>query len=124
MPQIGGIAGSASRSIFSSLAIGDRYAIFQLSLVSPEKPLFAGPVDQVDLPGVEGDFGVAVLLGLRPHQPAIGAVAADQLGMAAGLDDPAMTKPRQTNYRSSTPFLDWRDHDDRVVGLQAHRSDS
>ena len=33
---------------------------------------------------------VAALLGLRAHQPAIGAVAADQLGMAAGLDDPAV----------------------------------
>jgi hypothetical protein len=35
----------------------------------------------------------------------------------AGLDDLAMTKPRQTNYRSSTPFLDWRDHDDQAVDL-------
>jgi F-type H+-transporting ATPase subunit epsilon len=39
---------------------------FQLSLVSPEKLLFAGPVDQVDLPGVEGDFGV-----LAGHAPII-----------------------------------------------------
>ena len=28
------------------------------SLVSPERELFAGDVDQVDAPGVEGDFGV------------------------------------------------------------------
>jgi hypothetical protein len=33
---------------------------FHLSLVSPEKLLFAGQVDQVDLPGVEGDFGVQI----------------------------------------------------------------
>lgn len=39
---------------------------FQLSLVSPEKLLFAGPVDQVDLPGVEGDFGV-----LAGHAPIV-----------------------------------------------------
>ena len=28
------------------------------SLVSPERELFSGPVDQVDASGVEGDFGV------------------------------------------------------------------
>ena len=28
------------------------------SLVSPERELFSGPVDQVDAPGIEGDFGV------------------------------------------------------------------
>ncbi|MGB8607269.1 F0F1 ATP synthase subunit epsilon [Bradyrhizobium sp.] len=39
---------------------------FHLSLVSPEKLLFAGQVDQVDLPGVEGDFGV-----LAGHAPII-----------------------------------------------------
>lgn len=35
-------------------------ATFQVSLVSPERLLFAGQVDQVDLPGAEGDFGVLV----------------------------------------------------------------
>ena len=38
----------------------------QISLVSPEKLLFAGQVDQVDLPGVEGDFGV-----LAGHTPIV-----------------------------------------------------
>ena len=28
------------------------------SLVSPEREVFSGEVDQVDAPGVEGDFGV------------------------------------------------------------------
>jgi F-type H+-transporting ATPase subunit epsilon len=28
------------------------------SLVSPERELFSGDVDQVDAPGAEGDFGV------------------------------------------------------------------
>ena len=28
------------------------------SLVAPEREVFAGEVDQVDAPGVEGDFGV------------------------------------------------------------------
>ena len=35
---------------------------------------------------------VAALLGLRAHQPAIGAVAADQLGVPAALDDAAMVE--------------------------------
>jgi F-type H+-transporting ATPase subunit epsilon len=39
---------------------------FHVSLVSPEKLLFAGQVDQVDLPGVEGDFGA-----LAGHAPVI-----------------------------------------------------
>jgi F-type H+-transporting ATPase subunit epsilon len=34
------------------------------SLVSPERELFAGEVDQVDAPGSEGDFGV-----LAGHAP-------------------------------------------------------
>jgi F-type H+-transporting ATPase subunit epsilon len=35
-------------------------------LVSPEKLLFSGDVDQVDVPGVEGDFGV-----LEGHAPTV-----------------------------------------------------
>lgn len=33
-------------------------ATFHFELVSPEKIAFAGEVDQVDIPGAEGDFGV------------------------------------------------------------------
>lgn len=33
-------------------------ATFHFDLVSPEKLLFSGKVEQVDVPGVEGDFGV------------------------------------------------------------------
>ena len=33
-------------------------ATFHFELVSPEKIAFAGDVDQVDVPGTEGDFGV------------------------------------------------------------------
>src|SRR5437016_989171 len=39
-------------------------ATFQFELVSPEKLLFSGLVDQVDVPGSEGDFGV-----LAGHAP-------------------------------------------------------
>ena len=39
-------------------------AKFHFALVSPERELFAGEVDQVDAPGAEGDFGV-----LEGHEP-------------------------------------------------------
>ena len=39
------------------------------SLVSPERELFSGPVDQVDAPGSEGDFGV--LAGHAPFMTAL-----------------------------------------------------
>lgn len=46
-------------------------ATFHFDLVSPEKIAFAGEVEQVDLPGMEGDFGVLaghspLVAGLRP----------------------------------------------------------
>ena len=46
-------------------------ATFQFDLVSPEKLLFSGLVDQVDVPGSEGDFGVlaghaSLMTTLRP----------------------------------------------------------
>lgn len=39
-------------------------AKLHFSLVSPERELFSGEVDQVDAPGAEGDFGV-----LEGHEP-------------------------------------------------------
>jgi F-type H+-transporting ATPase subunit epsilon len=44
-------------------------ATFHFDLVSPEKLLFSGDVDQVDVPGTEGDFGV-----LAGHAPAVSAL--------------------------------------------------
>jgi F-type H+-transporting ATPase subunit epsilon len=41
------------------------------SLVSPERELFNGEVDQVDAPGSEGDFGV--LVGHAPFMTALKA---------------------------------------------------
>ena len=41
-------------------------ANFHFDLVSPEKLLFSGEVDQVDVPGSEGDFGV-----LAGHAPLV-----------------------------------------------------
>jgi F-type H+-transporting ATPase subunit epsilon len=44
-------------------------ATFHFDLVSPEKIAFSGDVDQVDVPGVEGDFGV-----LAGHSPMVASV--------------------------------------------------
>jgi F-type H+-transporting ATPase subunit epsilon len=41
-------------------------ATFHFDLVSPEKLLFSGDVEQVDVPGIEGDFGV-----LAGHAPLV-----------------------------------------------------
>jgi F-type H+-transporting ATPase subunit epsilon len=50
------------------------------SLVSPERELFAGDVDQVDAPGSEGDFGV--FAGHAPFMTALreGEVAVHEGG--------------------------------------------
>lgn len=42
---------------------------FKVNLVSPEQLLFSDQVDQVDLPGLEGDFGV-----LAGHAPIVAAL--------------------------------------------------
>ena len=44
-------------------------ATFHFDLVSPEKLAFSGEVDQVDIPGWEGDFGV-----LAGHAPVVAAM--------------------------------------------------
>ena len=44
-------------------------ATFHFDLVSPEKLLFSGEVDQVDIPGTEGEFGV-----LAGHAPLVSAL--------------------------------------------------
>jgi F-type H+-transporting ATPase subunit epsilon len=41
-------------------------ATFHFELVSPEKLVFSGEVQQVDVPGAEGDFGV-----LEGHEPMV-----------------------------------------------------
>jgi F-type H+-transporting ATPase subunit epsilon len=41
-------------------------ATFHFDLIAPDKILFSGEVDQVDVPGIDGDFGV-----LAEHAPMI-----------------------------------------------------
>jgi F-type H+-transporting ATPase subunit epsilon len=58
---------------------GNTMATFHFDLVSPEKLAFSGEVDQVDVPGAEGDFGV-----LAGHAPVVAAMRPGILTIAAG----------------------------------------
>ena len=54
-------------------------ATFHFELVSPDQISFSGEVDQVDVPGSEGDFGV-----LAGHAPLIALVRPGIMTMHAG----------------------------------------
>jgi F-type H+-transporting ATPase subunit epsilon len=54
-------------------------ATFHFDLVSPEKLAFSGEVEQVDVPGVEGDFGV-----LAGHAPVVAAIRPGILTVMSG----------------------------------------
>jgi len=54
-------------------------ATIHFDLVSPEKLAFSGQVDQVDIPGVEGDFGV-----LAGHAPVVAAIRPGILTVTTG----------------------------------------
>jgi F-type H+-transporting ATPase subunit epsilon len=58
---------------------GITMATFHFDLVSPEKLAFSGEVDQVDIPGTEGDFGV-----LAGHAPVVAAVRPGILTVITG----------------------------------------
>ena len=54
-------------------------ATFHFDLVSPEKIAYSGEVDQVDVPGAEGDFGV-----LAGHAPVVATIRPGILTVMAG----------------------------------------
>ena len=54
-------------------------ATFHFDLVSPERLAFSGEVDQVDIPGLEGDFGV-----LAGHAPVVAAMRPGILTIITG----------------------------------------
>ena len=58
---------------------GKTMATFHFDLVSPEKLAFSGDVDQVDIPGVEGDFGV-----LAGHAPVVASIRPGILTVTSG----------------------------------------
>jgi len=58
---------------------GTNMATFHFDLVSPEKLAFSGEVEQVDVPGFEGDFGV-----LAGHAPVVAAMRPGILTVTIG----------------------------------------
>ncbi len=54
-------------------------ATFHFDLVSPEKIAFSGEVEQVDIPGVEGDLGV-----MAGHAPVVASVRPGILTITVG----------------------------------------
>lgn len=54
-------------------------ATLHFDLVSPERLVFSGEVDQVDIPGAEGDFGV-----LPEHAPFVSALRPGVLTVHSG----------------------------------------
>jgi F-type H+-transporting ATPase subunit epsilon len=56
-------------------------ATFHFNLVAPDKLLFSGEVDQVDVPGMDGDFGV-----LAEHAPLVALLRPGVLTIKVGND--------------------------------------
>ncbi len=54
-------------------------ATFHLDLVAPDKLTFSGEVDQIDVPGVEGDFGV-----FAQHAPTVSLLRPGIITVYAG----------------------------------------
>src|SRR5436305_3485720 len=60
-------------------------ATFHFELVSPDRISFSGEVDQVDVPGSEGDFGV-----LAGHAPTVSALRPGIMTVFVGGDQQRM----------------------------------
>ena len=56
-------------------------ATFHFNLVAPDKLLFSGEVDQVDVPGTDGDFGV-----FADHAPLVALLRPGVLAVKVGAD--------------------------------------
>lgn len=60
-------------------------ATFHFELVSPDKLVFSGEVDQVDIPGSEGDFGV-----LAGHAPMVSMLRPGIITVTTGSEKRAL----------------------------------
>src|SRR3954447_3351522 len=101
-------------------------ATFHFDLVSPEKIAFSGEVDQVDIPGLEGDFGV-----LAGHAPLVAAVKPGiltvfsggtqqkiiVLGGVAEMSDDRLTV--LANVATSLEELDRAEFADKITDMEA-----
>src|SRR6202051_858664 len=101
-------------------------ATFHFDLVSPEKLAFSGHVDQVDIPGVEGDFGVLaghapVVATIRPGILTVNTGGTHQkiivLGGLAEVSDKGLTGPPAGAH--SLPELDRANYADTISDMEA-----
>jgi F-type H+-transporting ATPase subunit epsilon len=102
-------------------------ATFHFDLVSPEKLAFSGEVDQVDVPGVEGDFGVLaghapIVAAIRPGILTITAGSTHQkiivLGGLAEMSDKGLTV--LADVATSLEELDRAKFADTIAGMEAN----
>jgi F-type H+-transporting ATPase subunit epsilon len=100
-------------------------ATFQVSLVSPEKVLFSDQVDQVDLPGVEGDFGVLaghapIVALLRPGIVTIkSGTVRDRFVVLGGLAEFSQELTILADSASSTDEFDLAEFKAQIEQMQA-----
>ena len=101
-------------------------ATFHFDLVSPEKLAFSGEVDQVDVPGVEGDFGVLaghapVVAAIRPGILVVTTGGTHQkiivLGGLAEVSDKGLTV--LADVATSIQELDRQAFADQITGMEA-----
>ena len=101
-------------------------ATFHFDLVSPEKLAFSGEVDQVDVPGVEGDFGVLaghapVVAAIRPGILVVMSGGTQQkiivLGGLAEVSDKGLTV--LADVATSIQDLDKQAFADQIAGMEA-----
>jgi F-type H+-transporting ATPase subunit epsilon len=100
-------------------------ATFHFDLVSPEKLAFSGEVDQVDVPGVEGDFGVLaghapVVAAIRPGILTVTTGGTHQkiivLGGLAEVSDKGLTV--LADVAQSVEEIDWAQFADRISEME------
>jgi len=101
-------------------------ATFRFDLVSPEKLAFSGEVDQVDVPGVEGDFGVLVghaplIAAIRPGILVVTTAGKREkiivLGGLAEVSDKGLTV--LADVATSLQDLDRQAFADEIAGMEA-----
>ena len=101
-------------------------ATFHFDLVSPEKLAFSGEVDQVDIPGVEGDFGVLaghapVVAAIRPGILVVTTAGKHEkiivLGGLAEVSDKGLTV--LADVATSMQELDRQAFADQIAGMEA-----
>lgn len=82
-----------------------------LEVVTPEKIVFSGKVDEVTIPGTEGEFGV-----LRGHEPFLTFVDIGQLYFLVG--------GKKTNYAVNTGYAEVTGSKVTVLIETAERADA